>query len=116
MTRILHELRVRNMLRNLVRLGDIQRHIAARKRNKREFVLSQQILQLSGFEVRNSIRAELYARKTQRRDVIYCLSLFVAPGHGRIAKANVPAVWSSEVGDSCNQLQQPRSRPVQTVV
>jgi hypothetical protein len=63
-------------------------------------VLTQQILQLRWFELRNSIRAELYAGKTQGRDVIYGLSLVVAPGHGRIAKADIPVAWNSEARDS----------------
>ena len=66
----------------------IKRDFAAGKSHKGELVLGQKLLELCGFEICHGIGPKLYAAKTNRRNIVNRLPLFVAPGDSGVAEAD----------------------------
>ena len=87
------------MFCDLFRLWPIKGDVPAGKGHKGELVLGQELFQLWGFEICDSIGAKLNPGKTDRGDIVDRLALIVAPGHGSVAKANGVCA----IGRSCER-------------
>src|SRR5882757_5898224 len=74
----------------LFRGSRITKQIAAGKRHELQLMLSEEIMHRGGAaKLRDAIGTQLYAAKTDGRDVFYGLAILAAPGDRRIAEMNL---------------------------
>lgn len=87
---ILEESGVGNVLGDFVGFGLVEGDFAAGESDEGELEFSEEFFELGGFEVGDGVGAELDTGKSYGGDVVCGLTLFIGPGDGGVAEADVP--------------------------